>query len=170
MKGGMDLHLLRHGLAEDRTTLDSRADSERRLTDAGRVKMRRIARTMRAAKLTFDVILSSPYLRARETAEIVARELRSLKRLQLSETLEPGGNPKDLIDELNGQHGQATSVLLVGHEPYLSRLASMLISGNTTARITMKKGGLCKLAVSDLHLGTCGTLEWLMQPRQMRRR
>lgn len=166
----MDLHLLRHGLAEDRTTLDSRTDSERRLTDAGRMKMRRIARAMKSAKLSFDLILSSPYLRAKETAEIVARELRMVKKLHYSETLEPGGNPEDMIGELNGSYADCKSVLLVGHEPYLSRLLSVLISGEPVARITLKKGSLCKVTLGGLRYGTCGTLEWLMQPRQMRRR
>ncbi len=129
--------------------------------------MRRAARGMKEARLSFDLILSSPYTRARQTAEIVAQIFHRTNRLALSTTLAADGNPKELIDELRRRHRQRKKILLVGHEPYLSRLISLLISGDTSIAIDLKKGGLCKLSVAALHYGRCATLEWLLTPRQM---
>ncbi len=75
----------------------------------------------------------------------------------------------ELIEELKRKHGKRErKVLLVGHEPYLSRLIALLISGNTSAAITMKKGSLCKLSIDNLVFGGCASLEWLLTPGQMR--
>ncbi len=164
----MDLYVLRHGIAEDRSSSTPGDDSQRRLTAEGKTKMRRAAVGMKALEIEFDLILSSPYLRARETAEIVADVFGAEKVLELSPALAADGNPKELIDELKRKHRHRNQVLLVGHEPYLSRLISLLISGDTGIAITMRKGGLCKVSASTLHYGRCATLEWLLTPRQMR--
>jgi len=99
----------------------------------------------------------------------VADVLGKAKKLKFSEWLKPSGSPKELVEELRGKHGNCKSVMLVGHEPYLSRLVSLLITGDTRAGITLKKGGICKLAVERLRLGNCARLEWLLQPGQTRR-
>ena len=72
----------------------------------------------------------------------------------------------DLIAELNDEKPQR--VLLVGHEPDLSRLISLLITGNSEALIELKKGGLCKLTAEKLNFGKCATLNWLLTPKQLR--
>ena len=164
----MDLYILRHAIAEERTA-SSGADSDRCLTPVGAKKMRRIAAGMKASKLGFDLILSSPFVRAKETAQIVADVFDLTKQLEFSPQLAPDGNPADLISELNKEHRGKKSVLLVGHEPYLSRLVSLLISGDTGLLIELKKGGACKLSVEGLRYGRCATLEWLLAPRQLRR-
>jgi phosphohistidine phosphatase len=117
--------------------------------------------------LSFDLILSSPFLRARQTAEIVAGELKLKKRLEFFDGLVPGGNPGALIHELNELKPAPENVLLVGHEPYLSRLISLLVSGGADAAIEMKKGGLCKLEAAELRPGQCARLAWLLTPSQM---
>lgn len=165
----MDLYILRHAIAEERSGSVPGGDSRRRLTAEGKKKMRRIAKAMKAAKLSFDLILSSPLVRARQTADIVAEVLRLANRLELSPALAADGNPKELIDELRRRHRRRKSVLLVGHEPGLSRLISLLISGETSTAIDLKKAGLCKLSVVTLHYGRCATLEWLLAPRLMMR-
>lgn len=129
--------------------------------------MRRAAKGMKSAKLSFDLILSSPYVRARQTAEIVASVFHLKNRLEFSSTLASVGNPKELVDELRRTHRRRKSVLLVGHEPYLSRLISLLMCGDTSISIDFKKGGLCKLTVAALHYGPCATLNWLMTPGQL---
>jgi phosphohistidine phosphatase len=131
--------------------------------------MRSVARGMKAMELSFDLILSSPYLRAKQTAEIVAPVFGLASRLNFSTALATGGNPQELVDELRRSHSRRRSILLVGHEPYLSRLISVLISGGTSLPITLKKGGLGKLSLDTLRYGRCATLEWLLLPRQMRR-
>src|SRR5882724_10649602 len=164
----MDLLILRHGLAEERSDPATGGDSQRRLTKEGRQKMRRIARGMQSLEVKPDLILTSPYLRARETSEIVAKALGSEKRLQMAPTLQPDGNPKELIDSLKNNFRKRQQVLLVGHEPYLSRLISLLVSGDTRIAIMLKKGGLCLLSTESLQYGRCATLEWLLTPAQLR--
>lgn len=164
----MDLYLLRHAIAEDRSSSLPGSDSQRRLTREGKQKMRRTAKGMKCLKLKFDLILSSPYLRAKETAEIVAETFCKPKLLELTRTLAPDGNPKELIEELNENHRRCKRVLLVGHEPYLSSLGSLLLSGHTDISLTLKKGGVCALALDKLQYGRCASLEWLLTPAQLR--
>ena len=164
----MDLYILRHGRAEEKSNLATADDRQRRLTAEGKKKMRRIAKSMRAMELNFDLILSSPYPRAQATAQIVAEILGLEKVMSLSPTLATDGNPKELIDALKRNYRQRKQVLLVGHEPYLSRLISLLMSGDTSIAITLKKGGLVKLSAKALQYGRCASMEWLLTPSQLK--
>jgi phosphohistidine phosphatase len=163
----MNLYLLRHGLAVEPGTRGFSNDSERPLTPKGERKLWRIAEAMEALKLSFDVILSSPYKRARQTAEIVAEAFNARKKLESSETLAPSGDPKKLLKRLVDMSPAPEDVLLVGHEPYLSELVSLLVSGERGLSVVMKKGGLCKLEVSSPRAGRCASLAWLLTPKQM---
>jgi phosphohistidine phosphatase len=164
----MMLYLLRHAIAVERGGLEHADDRLRPLTPKGERRMRRIAEGMLRLGLSFDLLLSSPYLRAKQTADIVAEVFKLQERLHLSATLAPDGHPRHLLAELGGRYKAQRNVLLVGHEPYLSQLISLLVSGGTDLRVVMKKGGLCKLSASPLRYGRCATLEWLMTPRQLR--
>jgi phosphohistidine phosphatase len=163
----MDLFLLRHAIAEPAAEPGG-LDRERRLTPEGEEKMREIAEGMKACELEFDLILSSPFVRAKQTADIVAEAFQCKKRLELSSHLVPGGSPQKLIDELDSKHADKKSILLTGHEPNLSSLISLLISGNAGIAINFKKGGLGKVTMDRLCQGRCATLEWLLTPRQLR--
>jgi phosphohistidine phosphatase len=163
----MNLYILRHGIAVELNARSLRRDAERSLTAKGKKRLRQIAGAMKAMDLSFDLIFSSPYLRARQTAEIVAETFKRQKKLAVSSELAPGGNPKALIEQLNKMKPHPKSVLLVGHEPYLSQFIGLLAAGNTNAAIDFKKGGLCKLEVESLHYSRCATLAWLVTPRQM---
>ncbi len=165
----MELYLLRHAIAAPHGAAGYERDADRPLTAEGEKKMRRIAEGMQALDLSFDLILSSPFTRARQTAEITAKVFSAEKKLKFTDHLAVGGGTKVLIDELNGKYGSLDSILLVGHEPSLSQLISLLISGDAGLSITMKKGGLCKLTVELLRHGRCATLEWLLAPGQMTR-
>jgi phosphohistidine phosphatase len=164
----MELYFLRHAIAEDRTAPQLKSDKDRALTSKGEKKMRRIAKGMKKLGLSFDLILSSPYLRAKQTAEIVAEEFKSQKALEFSSNLAPGGNPKALIEELNEKHGKRKRICLVGHEPYLSSMISVLVAGDAKVAITLKKAGLCKLSLDQLNYGRCATLEWLLAPKLLK--
>jgi phosphohistidine phosphatase SixA len=87
----------------------------------------------------------------------------------LAETLAPEGNPRLLIEALRSDHRDRQDVLLVGHEPYLSRLMSTLLTGGPNLSVMMKRGGLCALDVETLRFGRCATLISLLSPRQSRR-
>jgi phosphohistidine phosphatase len=158
----MDLFLLRHAIAEQRDPTKYPDDALRPLTEKGIKRMRRVAEGFLAAGLTFDVIYTSPYTRARQTADIVADVCGLRKVLRETDTLAVDGDPEALIAEL--KKVDATSILLVGHEPYLSELISHLLVGDASLDVTMKKGGLCKLTVGMLKYGKCATLDWLIPP------
>lgn len=163
----MNLYLLRHGLAVERGTRGFKNDSLRPLTPKGKRRLWHIAAAMEEMELNFDTILSSPFLRAKQTAEIVAGALELEPKLAYTESLTPNGNPKTLIEVLQRLKPVRKNVLLVGHEPYLSRLAALLVAGNTNLALDFKKGGLCKLEIETLRYARCATLDWLLTPRQM---
>ena len=163
----MNLYILRHGIAVEPTAHGFAKDADRPLTPEGERKLLQIAKAMEALDLTFDLILSSPYLRARHTAEIVAEALKARKKLELSDNLTPGGSTKKLVELLNHLQPPPENVLLVGHEPYLSGLISLLVSGDATLAVVMKKAGLGKLTTESLKHGRCAALEWLLTPKQM---
>lgn len=163
----MDLYILRHGIAVPHGAAGYDRDSDRPLTEKGAKKTRQIAHAMSTLGLRVDIILSSPFPRARQTAEIVAKEIGLEKNLENTDNLAVGGDPQALIDEVNAKYHSLEGVMLVGHEPSLSELISVLVSGYANLSITMKKGGLCKLTVDGLRYGRCATLEWLLAPAQM---
>lgn len=165
----MELYLMRHGIAEAPESEARKADARRRLTPEGSAKVRRIARSLRRMKIDFDLILSSPLLRSRITAEIVAEEMTLGKKLEITPLLAPDGSLEELVRDLGSRLAGRESILLVGHEPSLSTLVSILISGNTRSGITLKKGGICKLAIERIRYGRCATMEWLLAPAQMTR-
>jgi phosphohistidine phosphatase len=165
----MDIYILRHAIAEQRGTPGFERDSDRPLTAKGERKMRKIAEGMHAMELAFDLILSSPILRAKQTAEIVAKVFNAGSILEFSDALAVGSEPAQVISELKKWRHPLRSVLLVGHEPYLSTLISTLISGDGDLSITMKKGGLCKLTIDSLEDGRHATLEWLLAPNHLAR-
>jgi phosphohistidine phosphatase len=155
----MNLYLIRHAIAVE----EYEDDSQRPLTDKGRKKMRQIAKGLRALGVEFDLILSSPYVRAAETAEILADVLKVKTEVQFSENLTPAGSPEVLIAELNEKYS-ADSVALVGHEPFLSSLIGLLVADNPHVDITLKKGGVCSLSADDLHHTHKASMDWLLTP------
>jgi phosphohistidine phosphatase len=163
----MDLYLLRHAIAVERGTPGFEVDRLRTLTPAGAQKMRQIAQGMRKLDLSFDLILTSPYLRAHQTAAIVADTFHMTDKLATALNLEPDGDPRALIAELNSDYRACRRVLLVGHEPCLSELIAMLTTGGTGLTVIMKKGGLCQLTLDALCYGQCAILEWVLTPRQL---
>ena len=159
----MNLYIIRHAIAVDRGTPEYEDDSQRPLTEKGKKKMRQIASGLRALGVDFDFILSSPYIRARETAEILADVFKTKADVAFSENLIPMGDPDLLIAEMNEKYN-VNSIALVGHEPHLSTLISLLVSENTSLDMTLKKGGVCRLSADDLHHNRKAALEWLLTP------
>lgn len=164
----MNIFILRHGIAVERGTGGFEKDSERPLTGKGKRQLRKSAAAMKRMKLRFNLILSSPYARARQTAEIVAEELNLKKRLKLTDTLKAENDPEGMVAEIARLKPMPEELLLVGHEPYLSHLISRLVSGNGDMAMDFKKGGLCKLEVEKLDGGPGARLAWLLTPKLMR--
>ncbi len=163
----MHLYVLRHAIAEERSSRWTGHDADRPLTRKGAKKMKRIASTMLDLGISFDIILSSPFRRAQQTAEIVAGRFDCPERLHYTRHLKVGASRRALVRELSSRFGTRESVLLVGHEPFLSGLISTLIAGDDRVPITLKKGGICKLTVNTLRFGRCATLDWLVGPSQI---
>jgi phosphohistidine phosphatase len=158
----MKIYILRHGEAAEHG--DPRyKENERPLTAKGIQRTKQLAEYLEDLEIGFDRILSSPLIRARQTAEIVAGKLR--KPVELTDALTPSGSMKDLVDQIAGLRPVPESVALVGHEPYLSGFISLLCIGGPDLPIKLKKGALCRLDVERVISGRCATLEWLIQPR-----
>jgi phosphohistidine phosphatase len=157
----MKLYFLRHGIAADAGPAGT-GDAGRPLTKEGIAKMQAEARGMHRLGLKLDALLSSPLVRARETAAIVARELGL--ELQLADELAPGCDTARLF-ALLGEHRAAERVMLVGHEPDFSSLIGALTGGS---QVLMKKGGLGRVDIERLEQGS-GSLAWLLPPHILRK-
>jgi phosphohistidine phosphatase len=155
----MILYFLRHGLAEERETWTG-DDSLRPLTKKGEKDLARVADAMLRLKLGLNLILTSPYLRAYQTALIVAKTLDKTHVFVQDDRLAPGFGLVNLTEILK-DHPGSDNILLVGHEPDFSQTVSDLIGGG---RLIFKKSGLARV---DLYSETPlrGELAWLLTPR-----
>ena len=164
----MELYLLRHGIAVEPGTRGFEDDFARPLTPKGRRQLRKSATAIKDLASKFDLILSSPLVRAKQTAEIVAKELNARKCLRFTSALAPGGSAVNLVRQLEREKPAPDTVLLVGHEPDMSRLVSLFATGGLQLQMDFKKGGLCKLEIEKLSAGKCAKLIWLLTPKQMK--
>lgn len=155
----MKIFFLRHGLAADREDWKG-DDSDRPLTEQGRARMKQEAEAFAKLELEPDVVVTSPLVRAVQTAEIVADHLKRGAKLVKDERLGPDFGPKALAEILSS-YPKADALLLVGHEPGMSDAISYLIGGG---RVVCKKGGLACVEVSD-PASMAGELVWLIPPK-----
>lgn len=164
----MELFILRHGEAGKR--LGTGNDAERSLTVAGQKEVEEVAESLTEMNVKLDFVVTSPLKRALQTAEIVARTLKVKKNsLQEWDELKPEGDRQEFYRKLS-RFKQESSVMVVGHEPYLSIMISELIfNGNGTARIVLKKAGLAKIGITTLQPKIRGELRWLLAPRHMKK-
>jgi phosphohistidine phosphatase len=163
----MILHVLRHGIAVELGAPGFEKDALRTLTSEGRRKLRQVAKAIHRMDVVFDRIISSPYLRALETAEQIAASFKSGPKAESSKSLSPAGTPSLVVDMLCRLKPSPENVLVVGHEPNLSSLVSYLVGGQGNACVAFKKGGLCRLCINQLRPQPKATIEWLLTPKQM---
>lgn len=164
----MDLLLIRHAPAEDRDAFarTGRPDRERPLTDRGREKMERAAHGLATVVPQLDLLATSPFTRAAETAGIVARRYDGLTPEPL-DTLASGGQPPNLLPWLRKRR-RANTVAIVGHAPDLDELAAWLLTGQPDPLFQLRKGGACLLRFSAAPDPGAAHLSWLMTPRLLR--
>lgn len=160
-----ELYLIRHGLAAERGD-NYPDDTKRPLTNEGVQKLRREAKALIALDLTFDVILTSPLVRTRQTAEIIGAAFRNAPPVVNMPSLVPGGTHNAIIEELTKQH-RRHRIALVGHEPGLGELAGRLIG--LRKPLEFKKGAICRIDVTALPPTGPGRLRWFLTPRILRR-
>ena len=166
----MEIYLLRHGEAGKRVAVAAR-DEERVLTALGRMEIEEIGEAMARRRYEFDVVLTSPLKRAKETAAIVNRALKRKTPLEEWPELAPEGNRNAFYRRL-AKLRPGSSVLVVGHEPYLTTAIGEIISRGgegSGLRIALRKGGLAKLYVTGFTPRATGELRWLLNPKQIRK-
>ena len=157
----MELYFLRHGIAAD-VGPEGSGDAGRPLTAEGIKKMKEQTRGLRRLGVRPDIVLTSPLVRARQTAEIVRHALGLDSRVV--DALAPGCDMARLRDLL-GEYRSAQCVMVVGHEPDFSDLIGALTGGS---RVLLKKGGLARVDLETIAEGS-GTLVWLLPPLALRK-
>ncbi len=155
---------MRHGKAEEAGLV--RSDAERALTEEGREEVRRVARRLREARVRCPLVLSSPLVRARETAEIVASEWGDTI-VQEAVELAPGGDLAAWLPWLTAWRTRGEGdVMLVGHAPGMGDWAEALVWGRSEGRLAVKKAGVVGVLLPDRG-NAVGSSElfWLTSPK-----
>jgi phosphohistidine phosphatase len=162
------LVIIRHGPAGDREEWEAkgRDDRLRPLTPEGKKEMRRAAAGLARLVPAIDVLATSPWTRALESAEIVASEYRT--KVMNLEALTPEHQPDELLPWLQ-QQLQAKTVGVVGHEPHLSMLVGYLLTGKAASFVELKKGGACLIGFKNPPKPGGATLGWLLTRRELDR-
>jgi phosphohistidine phosphatase len=160
----LELYLIRHGVAEERGEKYP-DDSKRPLTAAGIARLRKEAKALEKLEVSFDQILSSPLVRAKQTADVFAEEMKSKPSVALADALTPAGTPAAVMQEL-GRHMRKARIALVGHEPNMGELAAYLVGAKTV--LPFKKGAVCRIDFSVFPPKGKGQLIWFVTPRMLR--
>jgi len=156
----MEIYLLRHGIAEDAG--QGMKDSDRALTQEGRDKLRRVLKRAKAAGVQPGVILSSPYRRALQTAEIAAESLGYRGKVVHTEALVPNASPREVWEEIRARRGES-SILLASHEPLMSSTLALLL-GSPALLVDMKKAALARVDCDRFGAEPRGLLKWMLTP------
>jgi phosphohistidine phosphatase len=160
----MELYLFRHGIAED--AKPGRPDANRPLTDEGRKKVAEVVKAARRAGVEPSLIVSSPYVRALETARIASEVFEYKGEIVRTEALVPHGSPEKMWAELRDYHEQ-TAIFIAGHEPLLSHLVSLLLA-SPALRVDMKKAAMVRIDVESFGAMPHGTLRWMITAKTCR--
>jgi len=169
----MDLFILRHGEAGKRLSSDTK-DFSRPLTLEGKREVTDVAKSLKYLGIKFNFIITSPLKRAYQTASLVAMVFNSENKIEQWDELKPEGNRTNLYRKLSEKFKQDSSILIVGHEPYLSSLISEIISKRDLVdasgdHIVLRKAGLAKVRITSSHQKIQGELKWLLTPKHMKR-
>jgi phosphohistidine phosphatase len=163
----VELLIVRHAIAVERGDSAFANDDERPLTPEGIHKFRAAARGIKDLCGKVDRIVSSPLVRARQTAEILRDAVASDLDLDVSDHLAPGGDYAGLLRDVAKLNAERVAV--VGHEPHLSGLVSYCLVGESPgASVLLKKGAAALVLFEGRPAAGAGTLEWLLQPGALR--
>jgi phosphohistidine phosphatase len=161
----MILYLVRHGIAIDREDPNCPPETERYLTRDGIKKTREAAAGIRELKIEPALMITSPYVRAMQTAEIFAEALGySREKIRQSQALRPGGNPAEFMKEV--AHLKAGEVMCFGHAPHMDQLIAAAV-GARGVFTALKKAGVAALEFESAGAGKA-TLNWIVSPKILR--
>jgi len=163
MPGPYQLYLIRHGVAEERGDAWP-DDSKRPLSEDGIERFQRCARGLARLDVWIDLVLTSPLVRTRQTADLVASAFDPRPSIITVESLAPGGTYPSLVADLE-KHARKTRVALVGHEPGIGELAARLIGSRHS--FEFKKGAVCRIDVDEIPPVGPGDLRWMLTPKVM---
>ncbi len=165
MAAEISLFLVRHAIAEERGDAFP-DDTKRPLTHKGVQRFREVVEGLAALDESLEVILTSPLVRARQTADLLSQGLPSHPHVTETAALCPGAAFRALIAEL-GNHAKRSRIALVGHEPGLGELAARLMGAR--GAMPFRKGGICRIDVDALPPAAPGRLIWFATPRMLRK-
>jgi phosphohistidine phosphatase len=161
----IELFLVRHAIAAERGPKYP-DDRERPLTAAGAKKFSESVPGLLEMDVTIDFILTSPLVRAHETAVLLANGLKPKPGVVEVEALSPGGRHAAIVEAIKTHAKRHRRLALVGHEPDLGELAGRLLAAR--GDFEFKKGGVCLIEVDTATPGGPGTLRWFLTPRSLR--
>jgi phosphohistidine phosphatase len=164
----MKIYIVRHAIAVPRGT-PGIIDDDRPLTEEGIKKMRRVAAGLRGLDYRPGLILSSPLLRARSTAEILFEAYGRKIPLQLVLTLGPSGKRPELYRDIRNYGKDMDSLMLVGHQPSLGEIAGEIVFGSSKHYVELKKGGACVIELDDVRGTPKGRMISLLTPSILRK-
>ena len=157
----MELYILRHGIAEDGS--NSGRDEDRELTSEGRKKLKEVLKTVGRAGVSPTLILTSPYARAVQTAQLAAEELKCAREIENSRSLTPDARPEDVWLEIRTRHSEQ-QVLLSSHNPLCAELVAYLLQ-SPNLWVDFKKGAVVRIDFEQFGTQPHGLLRWMMVPK-----
>lgn len=155
---------MRHGLAEPRGKAWP-DDSQRPLSDEGVDGLRRTGRALRALDMSPGVVLSSPLVRASQTADLIADAWQPRLPVVLVESLAPGGSFEAIVADITA-HARQGRAAIVGHEPGLGEFTAKLLG--LPQPLAFKKGAMARVDVDRFSAGATGDLRWFLPPKVLR--
>ena len=164
----MRVYLLRHGPAGSRDASRWPDDSERPLSPRGRERTERAALGLARLETDPTLILTSPLVRAEQTAKVLRSAFDREVPIEILEALSPGGSYRAIVQRL-AEASANDSIVLVGHEPDLGKLAGVLVFGAPASSLPLKKAGACSIVFSAEVKPGAGRLHWFIMPRVLRR-
>lgn len=164
MAASFELYLIRHAIAEARGDAWP-DDGKRPLSEDGMARMKKEARGLTRLGVGVDVILTSPLVRAKQTAEIVAAAFDSRPTIVNIDSLAPGASYAAFVADLE-KHARKHSIALVGHEPGIGELAARLVGSRHP--FEFKKGAVCRIDLDEIPPSGPGHLRWMLTPKILR--
>jgi len=158
----MEIYLMQHGPA-----LPKEQDPEEGLSPEGKERIHASGQALKKMAITFDVILSSPKKRSKETAAIVAEEVGFPVGKIIETTNVKAMTPPDETVQALSELSGAERVLIAGHLPSVAEVASFLLTEGSKAAVQFEMGGCCRIDVENLPTHS-GRLQWYLTPAQLK--